>query len=383
MRLLSIEVPQGNEEPKVTYRSRERVDRILRHQEADRVPYCTGGTPKPFLDIVETMDLEEDARTCYLEGDFKYIHFNFTVDREVFREYVPGLPAEASLSEWGIGELKLQTADGYGAGNKTFHPLAKVNTVADLERYPWPDYTDERAHGDLEERIAAVKAQGYTAIGQMSQTILETSYCMRGLEQLFLDFYERPEYVEALFEKIAERRRFQARRYMEAGADVLRIGDDIATQHGLIIGPALYRERIQPFHRSVIEAARKLRPDIPVLYHSDGKLTGLLPDLIDAGVTGIHPVQAECIELAGVKREYGKDLFFWGCLPTQSIFAHGSGDEVKKYLRYLMKEGSPGGGLVVEFYNTLVTPKLLENVRAFFEEFYNLGWYPGKRKGRG
>ncbi len=359
----------------MTYRSRERVARILAHQEADRVPFCTGGPGKDFREVMNSLELNPEARTCYLEGDFKYITFTSLVERETYLRYLPGLPETAEISDWGVGDVALHTEEGYGAGHKRWYPLAQVNTVEELEAYPWPDFTDPRRHADLEERIAAAKNDRYTVIGQMSQTILEISYCMRGMEQLFLDLYERPEYVEVLFEKVAERRRFQARRFMEAGADILRIGDDIATQESLIIGPALYRERIKPFHASVIATARKIRPDVPVLYHSDGNLTELIPDLMDAGVTGIHPVQVECMDLAAVKREYGKDLVLWGCLPAQSVFAHGTHDEVRKHLRFLMEHIAPGGGLVVEFYNILPTPKLLDNVRVFYEEFYEAARY--------
>ncbi len=359
----------------MTYRSRERVARIFAHQEADRVPFCTYGPEQVLVDVIDSMNLEPDRRACYLEGDFKYIGFNSLVDAENYRSYLPELPDEAQITDWGVGQIPLYTAEGFDAGWKQWHPLAQVNTVQELEAYPWPDFTDPRRHGDLEERISAAKDDGYTVLGQNSMTILEASCELRGMEQLMMDFYERPEYIEALFEKIAERRRFQARRLMEAGADVLRIGDDIATQESLIISPALYRERIKPFHASVIAEARRLRPDVPVMYHSDGNLTALLSDLIDIGVTAVHPLQPECMDLAMLKREYGKDLVLCGCLPMQSVFTSGSAEDVRKHLRFLMKEIAPGGGMVVEFYGVLITPKLPDAARVFYEEFYEMARY--------
>jgi uroporphyrinogen decarboxylase len=360
----------------VSYQSRERVARILAHQQADRVPFCTSHPPDAgFVEVIDSLDLSADQRACYMEGDFKYIVFRHRPSRETYLSYLPGLPGSAALNEWGVGEVALYTEEGYVAGRTRYHPLAGLNTVAELEKYPWPDFTDPKVHTHLEEEVQATKARGFTTIGQMSQTILETAYCMRGMEQLFVDLHERPDYTDFLFEKLAERRRFQARRFIEAGIDIIRIGDDIATQHSLIVGPELYRRRLKPFHASVIDAARQAKPGVPVLYHSDGKLTGLLPDLIEAGVTGIHPVQAECMDLAAAKRDFGRQLLFWGCLPTQSIFAHGTGDQVRKYLRYIMEAGAPGGGLVVEFYNALPTPKLMDNVRIFYEEFYDLARY--------
>ena len=359
----------------MTYRNRERVARTFAHQEPDRVPFCTYGPEKALEEVIHSLSREPDERSCFLEGDFKYIGFKAQPDPERYRPFLPGLPDGADITDWGVGQISVSTERGEDAGYRRWHPLAGMSTHQELEDYPWPDFSDPRRHADLGERIRAAQDEGYTVLGQMSETILETCYGLRGIEQLMLNFYERPEFVETLFEKVAQRRRFQAGRLMEAGADILRIGDDIATQEGLIIGPELYRQRIKPFHASAIAAARKVRPDVPVLYHSDGNITALIGELMDAGVTAIHPMQPECVDLAALKREYGKDLVFCGCLPMQSVFSGGSHDDVRKYLRFLMDEIAPGGGLVVEFYGVLITPKLVDNARIFYEEFYDLARY--------
>jgi uroporphyrinogen decarboxylase len=209
----------------------------------------------------------------------------------------------------------------------------------------------------------------------MSQTILETAYTMRGMDRLFTDFAERPEYVRALFEALAVRRCFQARRFAEAGVDVLRIGDDIATQVGLIIGPAMYREWIMPYHARVISAARAVNPDIQVLYHSDGALTALLPLLIEAGVTAVNPCQPEAMPPGLVKKRFGDRLTLWGCTATQSTYSHGSGDDVIRELRALLGEVGRGGGLVVQFYNVLLTPAVERNLKRFLEAFHEIARY--------
>ena len=352
-------------------RTRERTLLALSHQATDRIPFDRIGSTgsREVAVVVESLNLPEELRTFYLEGDFQYLEFEWREDRERFRDYLPGLPEQASVSDWGIGTIPLKTAEGFHAGHKTFHPLARVDTVAELESYPFPDVTEAWRHADLEERARDAKQQGYVVLGQMSQTILETAYCMRGIERLFMDFYERPEYVETLFERIAERRRFEARRFAEAGVDVLRIGDDIANQQSLLVGPGLYRERIKQFHVSVVAVARAANPSIQVLYHSDGNLTPLLPDLIEVGVTAINPVQPECMELREVKREFGRELTLWGCCPVQSVYAFGSRGDVLDHVRLLKEELSAGGGLVVQFYNMILTPKVKENLAFFFDAF--------------
>jgi uroporphyrinogen decarboxylase len=351
-------------------RTRERTLRVLSHQGADRLLFDRVGSE--VAAIMDPLGLPDEIRAQYAEGDFKELEFasNEGEDRERFGSYLPGLPTQAAVSEWGVGTIPLKTAEGYCAGSKTFHPLANVDSIGELERYPFPDFAEPWRHADLEEKVRRAKEQGYVVLGQMSQTILETSYLMRGLEQLFADLYERPDYVAVLFGRIAERRHFQARRFAEAGVDVLRIGDDIANQQSLIVGLPQYRRQIKPFHASVVAAARAVNPSIQVLYHSDGNLTALLPDLMEVGVTAINPVQPECMDLTETKREFGRDLVLWGCCPTQSTYAFGSRDDVLAHVR-LLKQLAADGGLVTGYINIILTPKLTENLAVFFKSFFS------------
>ena len=351
-------------------RNRERTLRGLSHQPTDRLLWDSIGSAHSgeVARLVESLALPDDVCAHFREGDFAYLMFGTVEDRERFAAYLPGLPAEARVSEWGVGSRDLKTAEGHHAGHFDYRPLANVDTVEGLADFPFPDFTEPWQHADLEAKVAAAKAEGYVVVGQMSQTILETAYLMRGMERLFADFYERPAYVYRLFAEIAARRCFQARRFAEAGVDVLRLGDDIATQEGLIVGPRLYRVAIKPFHAAVIAAAREVAPALPVLYHSDGKLTGLLPDLIDVGVNAINPVQPECMDTLETKREFGRDLVLWGCCPVQSVYAFGTRADVESHVRLLRDVGAEGG-LVVQFYNMILTPTVKDNLRVFFEVF--------------
>ncbi|MBU0606297.1 MAG: hypothetical protein KKI08_00370 [Armatimonadetes bacterium] len=349
------------------HRSRDRVARTLRHQEPDRLPFDAVGcgvAPDPDA-------LPEEVCEYYRTGEFRYLSYQPPGGHfERFAPYLPGLPPGADLSYWGISSVPLTTAEGFHAGHSYGHPLAGVDTVAGLHSYPFPCPEDCPDPSVLMAEVAAAKAEGFTVVGSMSQTILETAYLLRGMEQLFVDFAERPEYVHELFAILGQWRQFQARAFGAAGVDVLRLGDDIATQQGLMVSPATYRQFIRSRHAATIAAARQVRPDLGVLYHSDGNLTPLLPDLIEIGVTAINPVQAECMDLREVKRDFGRDLTLWGCLPVQSVYASGTATEVEEQLDFLRGEIAPGGGLVLQFYNIVTTPRVTANVQAFFSAYY-------------
>lgn len=350
--------------------------RALAHKEADRVPFDTNGFMcGEVRALLADMGLEQQMQEYYVEGDFEYLEFRLEPDRDAFMPYLPELPAGAEISAWGIGRLPLLSADGYSAGNLLFHPLADVNTVDELERFPFPDVTAPECHEHLPEAVRAARRDEFAVVGQMSQTTLETAYEMRGMERLFVDFHERPDYVRALFGHIAERRRFQARCFAEAGVDVLRIGDDIATQRALLVSPGTYRKWIKPFHADAIAAARQVNPRIDVLYHSDGALTALLPDLLDAGVTAINPVQPEAMPPRQIKEAFGDRLTLWGCCGSQSVYAFGSEDDVLENVRMLMRTVARGGGFVLQFYNMLLTDRVMANLSCFFQAFWELGRY--------
>ena len=349
--------------------SRKRVRQILRQDGAGTVAYDALRSPSVH-ELIDPLPLTDAWRTYLREGDVRYVTLSPpSGDPAVFRDFVPGLPLEAELSCWGVGRIALQSIDGHHAGHKYWHPLAAVDTVRDLGSYPFPDPASAKTQEALQAEVAGLQDQGFAVVGQMSQTILETAYLMRGIEQLFLDFYERPEFVDCLFAKLAERRMEQARMFAQAGVDVLRIGDDIATQEALLLSPAMYRDRIKPHHAAVVRAAREIEPELPVLYHSDGRLTALLPDLIDIGVTAVNPVQPECMDLMRTSQEFGDRLTLWGCTPVQSLYAHGSEEDVRRHTRFLLRELASAHGLILQFINILVTPHVLRNLGVLFEEF--------------
>jgi len=134
----------------MAYRSRERVARILSHQEADRVPFAgvrLGGLP--LRQWFDELGFGEDERQCFTEGDFKYLTFDLPAERSRFASYLPDMPEAARVTPFGVGELPLKSADGYVAGKKLYYPLAGVNTVEELERFPFPDVAAAECHAHL------------------------------------------------------------------------------------------------------------------------------------------------------------------------------------------------------------------------------------------
>jgi len=129
---------------------------------------------------------------------------------------------------------------------------------------------------------------------------------------------------------------------------LIQMGDDMGTQAGPILSPDLYRDKIKPRHKKLYSYIRE-NSNVYVFLHSCGSIYQLIPDLIDAGVQVLNPVQttAKDMDPIRLKNEFGDKLTFWGGgSETQTILLNGSPDEVDEQVKERMKIFGKGGGYV-------------------------------------
>jgi uroporphyrinogen decarboxylase len=104
--------------------------------------------------------------------------------------------------------------------------------------------------------------------------------------------------------------------------------------------------------------------------HSCGSIYSLLPDLIEAGIEVINPVQTTCrnMEPERLKREFGKDITFWGggC-DTRSVLPTGTPAEVKDHVKRRLEILAPGGGFVFNTVHNILSDVPPQNIVAMYE----------------
>lgn len=308
--------------------SRERTIAILERRVPDRLPREIKLTGPLLEDFRARTGADDPAE--YYDLDVRDVFFSQPDQPADFSKYYPdGVPHLWNPPGWEVGE--------WGVGVKPGsllhfvhieHPMANLSEVSELKDYPFPDLTRVERHRHLESEVAALHERGLFVIGFMEWTIFEIAWHMRGMDALFTDIALNPEFAEYMLERITEIRCFQARRYAQAGVDLLKIGDDVGTQRAMLMSPKMYRQWFKPRYARVIQAAREVNPNLQVCYHSDGDCWDIIPDLIEAGVTVLNPVQPECLDIAAVKKEFGKDLVFWGGIGTQTTMPFASAQEV-------------------------------------------------------
>jgi len=173
--------------------------------------------------------------------------------------------------------------------------------------------------------------------------------------------------MESSSHRITQIRVRQARLVAQLGIDVLRLGDDVGSQKGMLISPALWRKWLKPKLAKVIDLAKKTNPKVFIFYHSDGNIMEIIPDLIEIGVELLNPIQPECMGPKEIKRLYGDKLSLWGTIGTQSTMPFSTPEEVSAIVKERIETLGGDGGLILAPTHVLEPEVLWENILAFVE----------------
>lgn len=243
-------------------------------------------------------------------------------------------------------------------------PLVYSLPEPDLSAFTFPDPTDPKRFKGVSDWCAA-NAEHYTVF--MAGALWERATFMRSMELLLLDVALNPEFVEDLLDGLLD----NILRTMEIAAtlgdyDAYGLSDDYGTQKSLLVSPATWREFIKPRLKQIIDLAQAQGRQ--TFLHSCGCVEAVVPDLIELGLDILHPIQPETMDIAALKREYGKDITFCGGVPTQHLLPYGTPDEVRAEVRRLKTVMGAGGGYILEPGITLQDDVPVANMVALLEE---------------
>ncbi|HIE26781.1 TPA: hypothetical protein EYP66_05805 [Candidatus Poribacteria bacterium] len=352
---------------------KERLLTTLRLKVPDRVPMdLTGFNREAFRLFKEKTGSDNPAEYFGAEYDYGWVGFKGSkIDPKMYARFHKNLPEGARFNEWG-------TAFVVGSNPAFDHfiaPLTDVKSIEEFKDYPLPDFTAEYRHKHLEEEVSRIHQQGLAAIGGMACTIFEVSWQIRGFNELLTDFLIRREYAEALLDRITELSCFRARRFAEAGVDIIHIGDDVGMEHKTMMSRDLWWEWLGSRLSKVIESARQVKPDVLFYYHSDGYVEPFIPDFINIGIDCLNPVQPECMDPAKLKQKYGDRLAFWGTIGIQTTMPFGTPEDVRREVKERIGTVGRGGGLVIGPTHAIEPEVPLENIFAFVNAVKEYGKY--------
>lgn len=350
--------------------SRERVLTALRRQRPDRVPATLYEEVIGY--VPETARLL--AQHCgdrppgeFFECDVTSVSIGPTRlhrDADLTKSAGPGL----RIDEWGVG----WESGGYLHYERIVSPLQSA-TASAVREYTWPDLGAEYRYEDVKAAVEAAHRR-QLAVTAYPGSIFECAWQLRGMSELFEDIcHDRPT-ADFLLDGITQRVQVAAERLAACGIDVLILGDDIATQRGLLMSLAMWRAVLKPRLQRVIRAAKAVNPELIIFYHSDGNVWDAIPDLIHAGVEVLNPVQPECMDPVAVKRAFGDRLAFFGTVSVQKTMPFGRPADVEAEVRERIRTVGEGGGLLLAPAHVLQPDTPWANITAFFRAVHTFGW---------
>ena len=252
-----------------------------------------------------------------------------------------------------------------------------------LESYVWPSPFHE-------EKLDAIKnlAEEYRATSRaalcmptIGNGFLQFGAQLFGYDDWFAMLLLEPLKVECFLEKLLEVKTGYWEGVLNRLGDLVDViceSDDLGTQEGPWIDPNLWRRLMKPRLATLIGSIKKIRPGIKVFFHSDGSMYHFIPDLIEIDVDILNPIQvsAKGMDTKRLKREFGKDIVFWGGgVDTQWVLPRGTIQDVKDEVKRRIDDLAPGGGFVFAAVHNIQADVPPENILAMVETLHEYGVY--------
>jgi uroporphyrinogen decarboxylase len=268
------------------------------------------------------------------------------------------LPAGTEIREDGVAMIP----GSFYHFQRHHSPLRNATSFGQIEDYPVPEQADWQTD-HMAGQVAAAHARGRVAEGWIGH-MYETAWQIRGYEQFLMDMIEQPEWAHCLLEKLFRQNLTRIQAAARAGVDFIRCGDDVANQNAMMFSVPMWRDLMLSRWAKAWAAALAIKPDLQVFYHSDGNITPIIDELLEAGVTMLNPVQPECLDPATVRRKY-PDLNLYGTIGTQSTMPFGTPEAVRACVRERIETCGAAGRLILEPTHVLEPEVPIANIEAY------------------
>jgi uroporphyrinogen decarboxylase len=410
------------QKPEHVVTSRERVVASLNHRSPDRVPIDFSGhrssgiaaiayarlrdflglakRPIRVYDPVQQLAIVDDDVLDRFCVDTTELGRGFAGEDRYWAEWVlpDGTPCQLPVwlkperdgARWVLrsksGRVIAQMPDGALYFEQTYYPFADGppdhahileafdesmwNSVASP---PGPIVDGEEGVGILADGARRLRERSDRAIiGLFGGNLLETGQMLYRNDNFLMLLAGDPGAAHDFLDRLVDIHLKNLERFLGAVGpyiDVVLFGDDLGMQTGPQISPAMYRKFFQPRHAQMWKRAKELA-NVKVMLHCCGGVRELLPDLIDAGLDAINPVQISCrgMEASRLKADFGDRMVFWGggC-DTQWELSHGTPESIREHVRRQVEVLSPGGGFVFQQVHNIMADVPPRNIVAMFD----------------
>jgi len=336
--------------------SEERVLRVLRRQEPDRVPH--------FEWVVD-----RKVRSALCPGCNSYNEFAMRMGLDAvladpnFSKKAVG-PGQW-LSEWGY--VSQDTEEEHG-----IEVESPIKTWEDYERYTPPDLHAPGRYASIEQTLKDYP--GKAVIVHLNDVFSLPRYWL-GYENLLMAIAAEPELVTALVDLSVKVNLEMAKEVAARGVKIVYTGDDYAGNLGPLMSPRHFRKLFYPGLCRVMGGFKEL--GLYVIKHTDGNLWSIIDMIVDSGIDCLDPIDPQAgMDLARVKAQYGQRIALKGNVDCAELMTFGTPDEVVEATRKALRQGAPGGGFILSSSNSIHSAVKPENYQALLLTLQKYGRYP-------
>jgi uroporphyrinogen decarboxylase len=380
--------------------SRERVLCTLNHKEPDRVPLDIGGTivssitSKAYMNLRDYLGMPKEQLKIFdhvqrlpyidpelirrLEIDVHSVQASYVAADD--QEYLDDGDYWAFYDRWG-SKMRMPKVNGHYFDWVEF-PIRDI-TMDQLSNYKWPEADTEQSYLRLRDKAKYLyENSDYALAGTavFGGGVFEQPSRMMGMGNFLMSLAANPEFADAVMSKITDIYIECCNRYLDLLGEYIQVfvyWNDIAGQNSPLISPDTYRRLIKPKDKKLFEAVKR-KTDAKIFCHCCGACREFIGDLIEIGVDILNPVQvaARDMDTAELKKEFGKDITFWGGgVDTQRVLPYGTPQQVRDEVKRRIDDLAPGGGFVFATVHNIQNDVPPENIMAMVETLREYGVY--------
>jgi uroporphyrinogen decarboxylase len=395
----------------------ERVQLALRHIEPDRVPVDFLATTEVWNKLIahlNPLERRADADRILAASEFvepgrEAIMRQFEIDVRLLSYDMFCAPPETAMKQgafadwwislarstpnrmwvqyapdgtwfdiWGVHYRRVEHEFGAYQEFASF-PLSDATSLAELRAHPWatPDWWD---FSPVPRVIQTLDPQHEYYWRFRIGSVFEIAWALRGMQEFLIDLASQPEFPQYIMERLTEVYLENTRRMLEIAGehiDMVYFYDDVATQNSLMISKQMWQEYVRPHHAKLIDLAHSFGKK--VMYHCDGAIYPLIPELIELGVDLLNPIQpdAKGMDSRRLKEQFGDRLCFHGGVDIIKTLPRGTREEVIAEVRERVNVLGKGGGYILCSSHHIQPDTPVENVLTMYEPGLRYGTEDG------
>jgi hypothetical protein len=267
-------------------------------------------------------------------------------------------------SMWEFGDVNGELINWYSDG------ILKTPEQRDQWNLPEPEPDRVKVYGEALRRIGETAYPIGFVVG-----IFELAWQSMGFKEFARNLRLNPAFIHRVYNEYARFAEEMVKLFLDAGAEIIGIGDDVAYKNNLMVSPKMWSEFVQPHASRIVNTIHK-RGGL-VFMHSDGYVTPLLDQIVEAGYDGIQSLEPLAgVRLSEVKEQFGERIGLIGGIDTSQLLPFGTEKDVQEAVRKAIRAAGARGGYAIGPCTEIHWKCKAANVLALIKFARKYGKYP-------